>query len=153
MSLSENQKRDRYKRIFDQLEPLLAPVDNQLARMATIVALLHHKFSYFFWTGFYLHEQGRLIVGPYQGSLACLELKRDTGVCWAGVNQQKPLLVNDVHTFPGHIACDARSRSEMVIPVFDDMGQVIAIFDVDSADLSAFSEADEAGCSKILQLL
>ena len=83
-------KAGRYKRIYEQLEELLKPHDNMIAAMATIVAVLHHKFDYYFWTGFYLLQDGELIVGPYQGPVACIKLNKDTGVCWFGINQKDP---------------------------------------------------------------
>ena len=85
--------------------------------MATINAILYHKMDGFFWVGFYLLWNDRLLVGPYQGPLACLELPRDKGVCWAAINSGNSVVVHDVHEFPGHIACDSRSKSEIVIPV------------------------------------
>ena len=93
-------KKARYGRIIDQLRDLLTKTDNPDARMATIVAVLHHKFDYFFWTGFYLLNEGELIVRSYQGPLACQVLKKNAGVCWASINQQKTIVVPDVHQFP-----------------------------------------------------
>jgi GAF domain-containing protein len=131
---------------------LFVKTTNPVARMATIVALLHHKFDYFFWTGFYLLEDGELTVGPYQGSLACMILRKDSGVCWAGINQQKAILVPNVHEFPGHIACDSRSQSEVVIPLVND-SKIIGVLDVDSEKLNSFSQADIDGLEKIVTLI
>jgi GAF domain-containing protein len=131
---------------------LFVKTTNPVARMATIVALLHHKFDYFFWTGFYLLEDGELTVGPYQGSLACMILRKDSGVCWAGINQQKAILVPNVHEFPGHIACDSRSQSEVVIPLVND-SKIIGVLDVDSEKLNSFSQADIDGLEKIVALI
>ena len=116
-------KAGRYGRIFDQLQELLKEQPNLTARMATVAAVLHNKMDYFFWTGFYLLDGGELIVGPYQGSLACIRLKKDTGVCWAGINRGETVVVQDVHQFPGHIACDSRSNSEIVVPLRNKTGQ------------------------------
>ncbi|WP_462319217.1 GAF domain-containing protein [Marinilabilia sp.] len=122
--------------------------------MSTIAALLHHKFSSYFWTGFYyLDEQGNLIVGPYQGPVACLKLKKETGVCWAGINTQKSVVVGDVEEFPGHIACSSLSKSEIVVPVRNAEGEVVAVLDVDSRELNAFDEPDREELEKIVGLI
>ncbi len=122
--------------------------------MATIAAVLHHKFDYFFWTGFYLlDENGELRVGPYQGPSSLYSVKKDVGVCWAGINKKEPIVVSDVHNFPGHIACDSRSNSEIVVPLKNTMGEIIGVMDVDSKDLNSFDEVDREGLEKILQLI
>jgi len=144
-------KEGRYKRIYSQLEDLFKDRPNTIARMATIVAVLHHKMDYFFWTGFYLLNEGELIVGPYQGSLACIKLNKDTGVCWAGINQGQTIIVPDVHAFPGHIACDSRSRSEIVVPIKDSRGNIIGVFDVDSQENNSFDETDAKWLERILE--
>jgi L-methionine (R)-S-oxide reductase len=146
-------KKRRYDRIYDQLDELLRPHDNQIAAMATIVSVLHHKFDYFFWTGFYILNDGELIVGPYQGSVACIKLKKDTGVCWAGINTKETVIVPDVHQFPGHIACDSRSNSEIVVPLKDKNGTILGVLDVDSTALNSFDEADKEGLERILGLI
>lgn len=151
--MKQERKLKRYDRIYKQLEALLQPHDNPMAAMATIIAVLHHKFDYFFWTGFYLLQQGELIVGPYQGPVACILLKKDQGVCWAGINGTEAIVVPDVHEFPGHIACDSRSKSEIVVPLFNARGDVTGVLDVDSKDLASFDEADRAGLEKILTLV
>src|SRR5512135_3037609 len=143
----------RYERIYAQLEPLLAGTENRTARMATAAALLHHKLPHFFWTGFYILDRGELTVGPYQGTLACLILAKNQGVCWAAVNRRRTVVVPDVHAFPGHIACDSRSASEIVVPLFDDRQEVWAVLDVDSRSLGAFSEVDREWLEKIARLI
>ena len=150
--LSEIQKLERYQRIKIQLQELFVKTTNPTARMATMVAVLHQKFDYFFWTGFYLLDEGELTVGPYQGSLACMVLRKNAGVCWAGINQQKSLVVGNVHEFPGHIACDSRSQSEVVVPLFKD-GEIIGILDVDSKELNSFSLADAEGLEALVKLI
>ena len=112
------------------------------ARMATINAVLYHKMDGFFWVGFYLLKDGHLLVGPYQGPLACLELEKDKGVCWAGINQNQTIVVQDVHQFPGHIACDSRSKSEIVVPIRNRDNKVIGVLDIDSSLLSNFDNTD-----------
>ena len=117
--------RGRYARIANQLGDLYANVPDPLSRMATAAALLHHKLPHFFWTGFYRLVNDEFVVGPYQGSLACMRLERGKGVCWAAVQAVEPILVEDVRAFEGHIACDSRSRSEVVVPVKDADGRVL----------------------------
>ena len=147
-----NQKEGRYRRIYQQLQDLLKDKPNRMARMATLVAVLHHKMDYYFWTGFYLLDEGELIVGPYQGSLACIKLKKDTGVCWAGINSGETVIVPDVHQFPGHIACDSRSNSEIVVPFKDKDGKIIGVLDVDSKELASFDEVDAEWLEKIIEI-
>jgi L-methionine (R)-S-oxide reductase len=150
----ENQKKEgRYARLYAQIEELLEKSNNPISAMATIVAVLHHKMDYFFWTGFYLIQDGQLQVGPYQGPLACIHLKKDTGVCWAGINRKAIIIVPDVHAFPGHIACDSRSNSEIVVPVFDHSANVIAVFDVDSELINAFDQTDAMWLENITRLI
>jgi GAF domain-containing protein len=151
--MDNKKKNGRYDRLYRQLVELLSPHNNDIAAMATIVAVLHHKFDYFFWTGFYLFNDGELIIGPYQGPVACIKLKKDTGVCWAGVNRKETVIVPDVHKFPGHIACDSRSNSEIVVPVKDKNGKVVAVLDVDSKDFNSFDEEDKAGLERIVELI
>ena len=143
----------RYARILAQLEPLFAATSNRTARLATVAALLHHKLPHFFWTGFYVLDRGELTVGPYQGTLACLVLAKDQGVCWAAVNRRQTVVVPDVHEFPGHIACDSRSASEIVVPLFDERSGVWAVLDVDSRRLDAFSDVDREWLEKIVRLV
>lgn len=146
-------KKAKYKRITEQLTELFVKTENPAARMATISAILHNKFNYFFWTGFYLLDNGELTVGPYQGSLACLVLKKHTGVCWAGVDTGKTVIVEDVHKFPGHIACDCRSNSEIVVPLRDKTGLIIGVLDIDSEKFSTFDEVDGECLEKIVNLI
>ena len=150
--MTGKQKEGRYERIYYQLEGLLKDKPNLIARMATITAVLHHKMNYFFWTGFYLLDNGELIVGPYQGSLACIRLNKNTGVCWAGINSGKTVIVPDVHKFPGHIACDSRSNSEIVVPLRDNSGKIIGVLDVDSTEFNSFDETDKTWLERIIQL-
>lgn len=152
MEKSENLAR-RYQRIYLQLDKLFSKTTNRTARMATTAALLHHKMPHFFWTGFYLLEKGELTVGPYQGSLACLVLEKGKGVCWAGVKRRETVIVPDVHKFPGHIACDSRSRSEIVVPLFNAKKEVWGVLDVDSRSLDAFDAVDKEWLEKIVRMI
>jgi GAF domain-containing protein len=152
--MDEKKKEGRYSRIYKQLQELLTATENTESRMATIAAVLHHKMDYFFWTGFYcLAENGELTVRTYQGPVACQVLKKDTGVCWAGINQQKTIVVENVHDFPGHIACDARSNSEIVVPVRNKAGEIFGVLDVDSKELAAFDQIDTEWLEKIVELI
>jgi L-methionine (R)-S-oxide reductase len=149
----EEKKEGRYARIYEQLKQLLSATANTDARMATIVAVLHHKMDYYFWTGFYCLDNGELIVKTYQGPVACQVLEKDTGVCWAGINRKTTIVVPNVHEFPGHIACDARSNSEIVAPVRSASGEITGVLDVDSKDFSAFDQTDARWLEKILALI
>jgi len=142
-----------YERIIEQLKELFEKTTDTVARMATINALLYHKIDYYFWCGFYLLKDDELIVGPYQGPLACLKLAHNKGVCWAGVREKKPIIVPDVHQFPDHIACDERSQSEIVVPVFNPDGSVYGVIDVDSDKLSSFDETDARYLEKIVKMI
>jgi len=150
---TDDQLEKRYERIYMQLKDLLIKTNNTTARMSTTAALLHHKFSFFFWTGFYLLENGELIVGPYQGPLACQILEKDKGVCWAGIREKKSIIVPNIHEFPGHIACDSRSNSEIVVPLLDKKNDPLGILDVDSQKLNAFSTIDKEWLEKIVLLI
>ncbi len=142
----------RYERISLQLEELFKKTDNIQAKMATTCAVLHHKFNYYFWTGFYSLIEGDLVVQAYQGPVACLVLQKNKGVCWAAVNEKKSIIVPDVERFPGHIACDSRSKSEIVVPLFKD-DEVIAVLDIDSKDLNSFDDEDRKGLEMIMKLI
>lgn len=151
--MNKQKKKGRYARIQTQLEQLLVKTDDPIARMSSICAVLHHKMEYYFWTGFYLYKNGKLVVGPYQGPLACQELEKEKGVCWASVKTGIPQVINDVDTFPGHISCDSRSKSEITLPVFDRNREIRAIFDVDSDQLNSFTETDRVALEKIVSLI
>jgi L-methionine (R)-S-oxide reductase len=146
-------KTQRYQRIITQLTGLLNKSDDTDARLATIAAVLHHKMEYFFWTGFYFLKEGDLIVKSYQGPVACQVLEKNTGVCWAGIRRQETVIVPDVHLFPGHIACDSRARSEIVIPVRDQAGTIIGVLDVDSKDLDSFDTVDAEFLERITRMI
>jgi L-methionine (R)-S-oxide reductase len=153
MSDVNSKKAARYQRVYSQLQELLTKTDDVISRMATISAVLHHKMDGFFWTGFYILKHGKLLVGPYQGPVACQELKENTGVCWAGIKQKKTILVPDVHKFPGHIACDARSNSEIVVPIRKPDGTIIGVLDIDSKEFSHFNEIDAEALENIVNLI
>jgi len=152
--MDSKKKQGRYERIYNQLHELMTKSTDANARMCSIASVLHHKMDGFFWTGFYmLSDENRLIVRTYQGPVACMELANDRGVCWAGINQKKSIVVHNVHDFPGHIACDARSQSEIVVPVKDKQGNIIGVLDVDSDKLNTFDETDARNLEKIVSLI
>ncbi|MFN7964979.1 MAG: GAF domain-containing protein [Acidobacteriota bacterium] len=148
-----SERAERYKRIAEQLAELFRKTTDPTARMATAAALLSGKMKHHFWVGFYRLVDGDLVVGPYQGPLACALLPRHEGVCWAAIDRNEPVLVPDVHEFPGHVACDSRSQSEVVVPVHDGSGQVIAVLDVDSDKPNAFDQSDVKGLQAIAALI
>jgi L-methionine (R)-S-oxide reductase len=153
MSDKKTSKSKRYSRVTGQLSDLLKKTDDSLARMATVAALLHHKMDGFFWTGFYLLRDNKLIVGPYQGPVACQELDYGTGVCWAAVKRDETIVVEDVNKFPGHIACDSRSKSEIVVPVRNENNVIVAVLDVDSARYANFDDEDAGELEKITAMI
>jgi L-methionine (R)-S-oxide reductase len=151
--MEENKKKRRYERLLIQISELMKKCDDTTAQMATIAAVLFHKMDYFFWCGFYKVDLENLVVVAYQGPVACQLLPKPKGVCWAAVIGNKSLVVADVHAFPGHIACDSRSRSEIVIPVRDHNGNIVAVLDIDSTSLNSFDETDCYYLEKIVQLI
>ena len=140
-----------YTELKGHADAILDGVDDEITGMATIAALVHHAFGYL-WTGFYrVVVPGQLLrVGPYQGSLGCLDIAFGQGVCGSAAAGMKPVIVPDVDKFPGHISCDARSRSEIVVPVTNARGDLIAVFDVDSDRLDAFKPVDQQGLEMLL---
>jgi L-methionine (R)-S-oxide reductase len=151
--MNQEQKQKRYDRIISQLQDILQATDDPISRMATVSSLLYHKMRDYFWIGFYRLIDGELLVGPYQGSIACQKLQKDIGVCWASLNRQESIIVSDVEKFPGHIACDARSKSEIVIPVRNSEGEVIAILDADSEKLDTYDEIDNLNLRTISDMI
>lgn len=125
---------------------------DEIALMATVNSVLANRFDHYFWTGFYRVCGDRLVVGPYIGTVGCLQIEFGRGVCGVVAQERKTLIVPDVHQFPGHIACDPNSKSEIVVPVFDRDGVLIAVLDVDSDRLDAFDEEDQRGLERIVAL-
>lgn len=149
------EKAVRYRELRAEVAAVLEGEPDRIARMATVAAMLAQAFpDRFFWTGFYVVDPGKpeeLVVGPYQGTLGCLRIPFGRGVCGAAAATGEVQIVEDVHAFPGHIACDARSRSEIVLPVLDETGALIAVLDVDSTELGAFDHTDAEGLAAILE--
>ncbi len=150
-------KADAYVRIAKEIAAIVAGEPSHTARYATAACLLSHNFGpRFFWTGFYVVDPDKaaeLVVGPYQGTLGCLRIPFGRGVCGAAAATGQTQLVPDVEAFPGHIACDSRTKSEIVVPVFDADGKIAAVLDVDSDQPDAFDAEDQAGLEAICALL
>jgi len=151
--VTDSSRRNRFSRIADQLSELLGKTDDRAAHRATTAALLHHKIPGVLWTGFYLLKDGELVVDAYQGPLACLVLEKHAGVCWAALDDDQTQVVRNVHAFPGHITCDDRSQSEVVVPIHDPDGRPIGVLDIDSHRESHFDEVDAEGYEAIVQKL
>jgi len=149
--LRQAPKPEAYTQLRAMQELLLEGSDDVIAAMATTSALLHHAFGHL-WTGFYRVVQPDVLlrVGPYQGSLGCLDITFGRGVCGTAAAERRTIVVNDVHTFPGHITCDPRSRSEIVVPVFSADGGITAVLDIDSAVPAAFDDADRVGLESLV---
>ena len=146
-------KVQRYQRIYGQLLELLTQTKNITARMSTINAILHHKMDSFFWTGFYILSDGELTAGSYQGPVACQVLEKGKGVCWACIDSGEPVIVKNVRDFPGHIACDNRSVSEICIPLRNRENRIVGVLDIDSRKEGQFDETDAEFLQKITELV
>ena len=147
-------KADRYAELAQEIAAVIEGEPNPVARMATLAAMLAQSFESFFWTGFYVvdpQSPRQLVVGPYQGTLGCLRIGFGQGVCGTAAEQERTVIVPDVETFPGHIACDSRSRSEIVVPVIGRGDMVLGVLDVDSTELAAFDDIDAEGLERILK--
>jgi GAF domain-containing protein len=142
---------EAYDELHSQTDAVLEGIDDEVAAMATISALIHNSLGHL-WTGFYrVADPGkRLIVGPYQGTLGCMEIEFGKGVCGTAAAEERTVIVDEVLTFPGHITCDARSRSEIVVPVFGRNGDLIAVLDIDSDQPSTFTDEDREGLEKVV---
>ncbi len=151
LDLRDLPKPEAWRQLEQHARAVLEGVDDPVCGMATLSCLVHHAFGHL-WTGFYrVVEPGKLLrVGPYQGTLGCLEIPFGKGVCGAAAATGQPQLVPDVHAFPGHITCDGRSASEVVVPVFDRAGALIAVFDVDSERPAAFDETDREALERLM---
>ncbi len=144
-------KRDKYSLVYKQVEALVEGEDDCIANMSNIVALLHSTFG-FWWTGFYIVKGDELVLGPFQGPVACSRIPFGRGVCGTAWKRKESIVVPDVEQFPGHIACSSLSRSEIVVPIFRDK-EVIAVLDIDSRNLNAFDETDRESLEKITGLM
>ena len=143
---------EAYTLLQSQVESVLDGIDDPIAGMATMSALLHHGFGHL-WTGFYrvVIPDELLRVGPYQGTFGCLDISVGRGVCGTAAARRATVVVADVHEFPGHITCDARSRSEIVVPVFDSQRRLIAVLDIDSERTAAFDAVDQHALERLVE--
>lgn len=146
-------KAARYDEVEQEILAVLDGETNQVAKMATVSSMLADAFAAFFWTGFYVVDDSKadeLVVGPYQGTLGCLRIAFGRGVCGTAAATRETQIVEDVHAFPGHIACDPRSASEIVVPVVDGSGALIAVFDIDATEKAAFDAVDAAALERLM---
>ena len=148
--ISYQNKAKFYAELCSEMKSLLDP--DGLANLANAAALLYYNLPDINWSGFYLMKSGELVLGPFQGKTACTRIALNRGVCGAAASQKKTTLVKDVHAFPGHIACDAASRSEIVIPLIAD-GKVWGVLDIDSPSIARFDEEDQKGLETFSQIL
>lgn len=144
-------KTEKYQELYKQLQSLLSGEDDQIANMANMSALIHETFG-FWWTGFYIVKGEQLVLGPFQGPIACTRIPYGKGVCGTAWQRQETIVVPDVEEFPGHIACSSLSRSEIVVPVFRN-NSVYAVLDIDSKELATFDNIDKEWLEKIVVLL
>lgn len=146
-------KAARYAEVEAEILAVLDGEPDRVARMATVASMLADAFPAFFWTGFYVVDAARgdeLVVGPYQGTLGCLRIAFGRGVCGTAAAERRTQVVEDVHAFPGHIACDSRSASEIVVPVLDSSGALIAVLDVDATEKAAFDTVDAEWLERLM---
>ena len=151
LNISEGSKTDKYATLLPQIQSVVSGEPDMIANMANIASMLHETF-HFWWTGFYRVIDEVLVLGPFQGPLACTRIKRGKGVCGTAWAEQQTIIVPDVDAFPGHIACSSLSRSEIVVPVKRN-GEVIAVLDIDSKDLNTFDSTDQKYLEQITQIL
>ncbi|HTQ79570.1 MAG TPA: GAF domain-containing protein [Thermoanaerobaculia bacterium] len=152
--MSPDERKQRYEETLSELASVLAGIEDSITAMATSCAVLYERIPAASWVGFYRVVGPRLLrIGPYQGGVGCLEIPFDRGVCGAAARERQTQLVSDVHAFPGHIACDAAARSEVVVPVSEPGGSLVAVLDVDSHELAAFGEIDREFLEKAVELI
>ena len=144
-------KAEKYQLLLPQIEALVAGETDSIAKMANVAAALHETFG-FWWTGFYRVVNDELVLGPFQGPIACTRIRYGRGVCGTSWQQEETLIVPNVHEFPGHIACSSASNSELVVPLIRDHS-VIAVLDIDSTDFGTFDQTDKAYLEQIVRLL
>ena len=143
-------KTEKYQLLYEQIEALLNKENDKIANMANVAALIHNTFN-FWWTGFYRVIDNELVLGPFQGPVACTRIAYGRGVCGTAWKESQTIVVKDVHEFPGHIACSSASQSEIVVPIFKE-NQVIAVLDIDSEKLATFDETDKEWLEKTMKL-
>ena len=152
LMIDSNTKEGRYAQLLPQVKAVVEGESDAIANMANVASMLHETFG-FWWTGFYRVVDGELVLGPFQGPLACTRIRRGRGVCGTAWERNETQVVADVEQFPGHIACSSASRSEIVVPVHDGNGEVVAVLDIDSERLATFDDVDREWLEQIVALL
>ena len=152
LKIANGGKEERYALLYKQIEALVECEADTIANMANVSAMIHHTFR-FWWTGFYRVQGEELVLGPFQGPLACSRIKFGHGVCGTAWKEQCTQVVPDVEQFPGHIACSSASKSEIVVPLFDTHDKVTAVLDIDSEFYNTFDDTDRHWLEKIINLL
>ena len=147
--MNEQKKQETYKLLLKQIEILIKGETNTVGVLANVSSALHYTFDMFFWTGFYLREGDMLHLGPFQGTVACYTIPVGKGVCGTACKEASTIVVPDVEQFEGHIACSSQSRSEIVVPLFDENKQVVCVLDIDSTEPAAFDDIDRMWLEKI----
>ena len=145
-------KIEKYRLLTEQIRALIEGETDNVAVMANVCAAIHEAMG-FWWTGFYRVKNGELLLGPFQGPVACMHIGFGKGVCGTAWKEQRTVIVPDVEQFPGHIACSTLSRSEIVVPVFLNTGEIVAVLDIDSKELSTFDETDQEYLERICRML
>ena len=143
-------KTEKYQLLYEQIDALLNKENDKIANMANVAALIHEMFN-FWWTGFYRVIDNELVLGPFQGPIACTRIAFGRGVCGTAWKEAQTIVVKNVHEFPGHIACSSESKSEIVVPIFKE-NKVIAVLDIDSEKLATFDKTDKEWLEKIVKL-
>lgn len=146
------EKKEMYESLYRQIQALLIGEHDVIANMANVSACIYHTLPQINWAGFYIWKHGELVLGPFQGKPACMHIPFGKGVCGTCAKEEKVQRIDDVHAFPGHIACDAASRSEIVLPLHKD-GSLLGVMDIDASILARFNKEDEAGLLKIVHIL
>ena len=152
LNIIEGTKEEKYETLLKQIESVVADESDLIANMANVASMIHETF-HFWWTGFYrVISDKELVLGPFQGPLACTRIRKGRGVCGTAWAEAKTQVVPDVDLFPGHIACSSASRSEIVVPLFDEKDEVFAVLDIDSSELNTFDETDRIYLEQVANL-
>jgi len=146
-------KTERYELLLKQVKTLIEGETNETAVLANVSSAMATMFPEWLWTGFYLVRDGELLVGPFQGPVACYHIKKGRGVCGSSWEREETIVVPDVEEFPGHIACSSLSRSEIVVPIFNKLNEVVGVLDVDSPELKTFDDTDKSFMEKIVEII
>lgn len=152
LQVKGNTKEEKYQSILPQIKALIEGEPDMVANMANICAALKYGFD-FFWVGFYLVKNDQLVLGPFQGPVACTRISMGKGVCGTSWKNKEVIIVDDVDTFPGHIACSSLSKSEIVLPMYNSKQEIIGVLDVDSDTYATFDKTDELYLNQVLKLI